>query len=137
MAAPARSVDEYISTRSEATRVILQRVRRAIRNAIPHAAETISYQIPAYKLHGRCVVYFAGWKQHYSVYPATERLRAAFEKELAGYEMSKGTIRFPLSEPVPVRLIGRIAKFLAEEAAERVAVKTAARKSARRQRGVR
>jgi len=73
--------------------------------------------------HGGYVVYFAGWKQHYSLYPATGHLVAAFEDDLAPYKISKGTIRFPLSPPVPVKLIERITKFLAKEAAERARTK--------------
>jgi len=113
------SVDEYIASQPEAVQGILGRVRSAIRKAVPGAEEAISYQIPAYKLHGGPVLYFAGWKRHYSLYPASQRLVAAFKDELARYEVSKGTIRFPLSEPVPVTLIGRIAKFRAKEGAGR------------------
>jgi uncharacterized protein YdhG (YjbR/CyaY superfamily) len=65
------------------------------------------------------VLYFAGWKQHYSLYPANAHLVAALKDDLAPYELSKGTIRFLLSEPVPVKLIERIAKFRAKEVAER------------------
>jgi len=118
-----KSVDEYIATHPEGVQQILQRVRSTIRKAVPGAEEAISYQIPTYKLHGGYVVYFAGWKQHYSLYPANARLVAAFEDDLAPYEVNKGTIRFPLSQPVPVKLIERIAKFLAKEAAERVRLK--------------
>jgi uncharacterized protein YdhG (YjbR/CyaY superfamily) len=71
------------------------------------------------------VLYFAGWKQHYSLYPATERVIAAFKDELAPYEVNKATIRFPLSQSVPVKLIGRIAKFRAKEVAEREKAKAA------------
>ncbi len=77
------------------------------------------------------MVYFAGWKQHYSLYPATGRLVAALKDDLAPYEVSKGTIRFPLSEAVPVKLIGRIAKFLAQEAARRARPKLAKSKKRR------
>jgi uncharacterized protein YdhG (YjbR/CyaY superfamily) len=110
-----KSVDEYIAAKPESVRGVLERVRSAIRKALPGADEVISYQIPAYKLQGRAVIYFAGWKQHYSVYPAIGALVEAFKDELAPYEISKGTIRFPLSDPVPVRLIGRLAKFRAKE----------------------
>src|SRR5687768_6875143 len=120
-----RSVDEYIATHPESVQPILQRVRNTIRKAVPGAEEAISYQIPTYKLHGSYVVYFAGWKQHFSLYPANERLVAVLKDELRPYEVSKGTIRFPLSQPVPVRLIGRIAKFLAKEAEERARAKRA------------
>jgi uncharacterized protein YdhG (YjbR/CyaY superfamily) len=118
-----KSVGEYIASQPEAVQRVLMRVRSAIRKALPGSDEVISYQIPAYKLNGSSVLYFAGWKQHYSLYPLSEGLVAAFGKELAPYELSKGTIRFPLSEPVPVRLIERIARFKAKEAAERVKAK--------------
>jgi len=88
----------------------------------------ISYQIPAYRLQGGAVLYFAGWKRHYSLYPASDRMVRAFKSELAPYKISKGTIRFPLSEPVPVKLIADIAKFRAKEAAERTKKKPAASK---------
>ena len=129
-----KSVDQYIATHPEDVQAILQRVRSVIRKAVPGSEEAISYQIPTYKLHGSYVVYFAGWKQHYSVYPATDHLVAAFKDDLAPYNVNKGTIRFPLSQPVPVKLIERIAKFLAKEAAERARAKRAGPK--RRSRGV-
>ena len=114
-----KSVDEYIASHPEAVQGILGLVRSTIREAVPRAEEVISYQIPAYKLHGAPVLYFAGWKQHYSLYPASERLVAALKAELASYEISKGTIRLPLSQPVPVKLIGRIARFRVKEVAAR------------------
>ena len=117
-----KSVDEYIATHPEDVQAVLQLVRSTIRKAVPGAEEVISYQIPAYKLHGRPVLYFAGWKQHYSLYPATDHVVEAFEDDLAPYEVNKGTIRFPLSQPVPVKLIEGIAKFRAKEAAERARV---------------
>jgi uncharacterized protein YdhG (YjbR/CyaY superfamily) len=120
-----KSVDEYIASQPEAVQRILARVRSTIRKAVPGAEEVISYKIPAYKLHSGPVVYFAGWKQHYSLYPATAHVIAAFKDELAPYEIRKGTIRFPLSEPVPAKLIGRIAKFRAKEVAERAKAKAA------------
>jgi uncharacterized protein YdhG (YjbR/CyaY superfamily) len=110
-----KSVDEYMAAQPEAAQAVLARVRTIIRKAIPGAKEVISYQIPAYKLHGGIVIYFAGWKQHYSLYPASKTIVAALQKELTPYQISKGTIRFPLSKPVPARLIGRIAKMRAKE----------------------
>jgi uncharacterized protein YdhG (YjbR/CyaY superfamily) len=74
------------------------------------------------------VIYFAGWKQHYSIYPATAPLVKAFKTDLAPYELSKGTIRFPLGEEVPAKLIERIAKFRAEEVAKRGEAKASAPK---------
>ena len=124
-----KSVDQYIAAQPEQLQSILARVRSTIRKALPLAEEVISYQIPAYKVQGRPSIYFAGWKQHYSLYPAGPELLAAFKDELAGYEISKGTIRFPLSLPVPEELIERIAKFRAKEAAERAKAKPATRKN--------
>src|SRR5947199_7424108 len=114
-----KSVNQYIASKPKDVRGILQRVRSTIRKAVPAAEEMISYQIPVYKLNGVPVLYFAGWTKHYSLYPANDALVAAFTDELADYELSKGTIRFPLSEPVPVNLIERIAKFRAEQLARR------------------
>jgi len=110
-----KSVAEYLATLPEDTRATLERVRAAIRQALPQAEEGISYQIPAFKLEGSAVIYFAGWKEHYSLYPATHEVVSSFARELAGYELRKGTIRFPLSKPVPTRLIAGIAKLRAQE----------------------
>jgi uncharacterized protein YdhG (YjbR/CyaY superfamily) len=110
-----KSIDEYIATQSEEVQAVLQQVRGAIRKAVPAAEEVISYQIPAFKLPDGPVLWFAGWKKHYSLYPATGRIVEAFRDDLASYTVSKGTIRFPLSEPVPVKLIERIARYRAKE----------------------
>jgi uncharacterized protein YdhG (YjbR/CyaY superfamily) len=126
-----KSVDQYIRAQPEGVRPILQRVRGAIRKAVPAAAEVISYQIPAYKLPEGTVIYFAGWKEHYSLYPATAPVVAAFKNALAPYRLSKGTIRFPLSEPVPVKLIAGIAKLRAKETVARAKAKRAAPKKRR------
>jgi len=120
------SVDQYIASQPKAVQRVLKRVRSTIRKGMPEAEEAISYKIPAFKLHGRAVLYFAGWKEHYSLYPSTDRLVAAFKDDLAPYEVSKGTIRFPLSEPVPVKLIEGIAKFRVKEVALRKKAKAAA-----------
>ncbi len=124
-----KSVDQYIATHPKDVQEILQRVRGIIRKAVPGADEVISYQIPAYKLDGAAVIYFAGWKQHYSIYPATDGVAEAFKDDLAPYNVSKGTIRFPLAHAVPVKLIERITKFRANEAVKRATVKRAAPKS--------
>jgi uncharacterized protein YdhG (YjbR/CyaY superfamily) len=113
-----KSVDEYIGAQPEPIRSVLECVRKTIRTALSGAEEVISYQIPAYKLHGKFVLYFAGWRKHYSLYPATDYVIAAFKNDLAPY-LNKRTIRFPLSQPVPVKLIKRIAKSRAKEVTER------------------
>jgi uncharacterized protein YdhG (YjbR/CyaY superfamily) len=114
-----KSVDEYIRAQPEAAQSVLKRVRSVIRKAVPGAQEAISYKIPSYKLRGEAFLYFAGWKRHYSLYPASGPVLTAFKDELAPYEISKGTIRFPVSQPVPEKLIGRIAKLRAKEIAGR------------------
>lgn len=124
-----KSVDEYIASQPEAVRGVLVRVRTTIRNAVPEAQEVISYKMPTYTLYGNRLLYFAVWKQHYSIYAATEQVLAAFRDELTSYEVDKGTIRFPLSEPVPVKLIGHIAKFRAKEVAEREKARAVAPKN--------
>ena len=129
--AKPESVDEYIARHPQDVQATLRRVRSIIREALPGAEEVISYQIPAYRLHDRCVIYFAGWKQHYSLYPASAGLVAAFREDLAPYPVSKGTIRFPLGRPVPGTLIAAIAKFLAKEAAARLKAKQARPKKVR------
>lgn len=109
------TVERYLAAQPPATRAVLERVRAAIRTAVPEADECISYQIPAYKLPGGTVIHFAGWKAHFSLYPASALVVATFKDELGGRDMSKGTIRFPLDEKVPVGLIGRIARLRAKE----------------------
>src|SRR5688572_3540132 len=111
-----KSVDQYIAAQPGPVQPALRKMRGIIRKAVPRAEEVISYQIPAYKLPGATVIYFAGWKQHVSLYPASPELVAEFRRELAPYELSKGTIRFPLSEPVPAKLVERIARFRARQA---------------------
>jgi uncharacterized protein YdhG (YjbR/CyaY superfamily) len=128
-----RSIDEYLARLPPVVRQPLTVVRRSIARALPGAEEAISYGIPAFKRDGRIVIYFAGWKEHFSLYPTTATLTAAFRKELAPYDMSgKGTVRFSLSEPVPVKLIAALAKFRDDEVRAAAQAKAAARKAARK-----
>lgn len=117
--AASKTVDDYIALQPADVQPILRRLRSIIRKALPGAEEVISYKIPAYKLHGRVVLYFAGWAQHYSIYPAGSKVVEILKDDLAPYEVRKGTIRFPLTKPIPVKLIERIAKLRAKEAADR------------------
>jgi uncharacterized protein YdhG (YjbR/CyaY superfamily) len=118
-----KSLDDYIGAQPEAARAVLERVRAAIRAALPGAGETISYNMSTHSLRGQAILYFAAWQKHFSLYPASAKLIASFKKDLAGATISKSTIRFPLAEPVPVKLIGRIAKFRVKEMAERARAK--------------
>jgi uncharacterized protein YdhG (YjbR/CyaY superfamily) len=114
-----KSVSEYIAGQPAASRDALESVRRTIRRALPAADETVSYKIPAYTVDGATVIYFAGWKAHYSIYPATRGVIAEFGKDMTPYEIKGNTFRFPLDEPIPVKLIERIARFRLKEMRER------------------
>ena len=108
-----QSVDEYIAAQPEAVRPKLEQVRAAIRRAVPGAVEVIGYRMPGYKLNGKPMLYFAGFKEHYSLFAASGTFFAELADELEGYELRKGTVHFPLDRPVPVKLISRIAKLRA------------------------
>ena len=107
------TVDEYIDAQPEALRSKLEQVRAAIRRAVPEASECIGYGMPGYKLMGKPLLYFAGFKNHYSLFAASGTFFASIEEELKDYERRKGTIHFPLDKPVPLQLISRIASLRA------------------------
>ena len=109
------SVSEYIAAQPKPAQRALKQVRDIFRKALPEAEEQISYQIPTYKQDGRPIVYFAGFKSHYSVYPVTEELTAKLGKQIERYKEGRGTLRFPLDEPVPVKLLQRVAKLRVAE----------------------
>lgn len=109
MTAKPETIDAYISGFPEATQAVLQKIRATIRKAAPGAEETISYAIPAFRLNGG-YIYFAGYKHHVSLYPAP-REEPSFKETLAAYKGGKGTVQFPLDQPVPYPLIARIVRF--------------------------
>jgi uncharacterized protein YdhG (YjbR/CyaY superfamily) len=100
----------YFAALPSASRRELEKIRAAIKSVASDAVETISYGIPAFKLNGRILVYYAAWKSHTSLYPMTDAIRSAFADELKGYKTSKGTIQFPLAKPVPSTLVKRLIK---------------------------
>lgn len=112
-----KSVDEYLASLPPAARSVLDEVRSILRRALPDAEEVISYQIPAYRMQGGTVIYCAAWKSHWSLYPASGPLVKALGEEIAPYIVSKGTIRFSLTQPVPEKLVTRIATLRAAEVA--------------------
>ena len=121
-----KTVDEYLSTFPSSTKKMLQQLRETIRKAAPQAEEIISYNMPAYKQQG-ALVYFAGYKGHIGFYPVSSAIRE-FEKELSAYEGSKGTVRFPLDKPLPLKLITRMVKYRIQENEARANAKAAKKK---------
>lgn len=120
--AAARSIDEYIAGFPEETGRILQRLRETIRAAAPGAEEKISYRIPAFSLEGN-LVYFAAFKKHIGFFPTSSGVEA-FKHDLSAYELSKGTVRFPLDKPLPLKLISRIVKFRVAENLKRARLRS-------------
>lgn len=118
-----KSVTQYLATQPKAAQTVLKKVRALIRKTLPKAQEAISYQIPTYKVQGEMVIYFAGWKEHFSLYPATGLVEEVLGAKLEPYKVSKGTLRFPFNDPLPVKLIERIVKLRAKDALARAKAK--------------
>lgn len=114
--------DAYIAGYPKETQKNLKLLRATIKKAAPQAEEIISYGMPAYKWNGM-LVYFAAYEKHIGFYPGSSGI-AAFKKELASYKTSKGTVQFPVDEPVPLPLIARIVKFRLKENQEKTLLKS-------------
>jgi uncharacterized protein YdhG (YjbR/CyaY superfamily) len=114
MAAPT-SVEDYLAALPEAPRAALEKLRKTIKAAAPEATETISYQMPAFKLHGRFLVSFAAFKNHCSLFPASTAVMEALGEELKPYFSGKGTIRFTTDKPLSAALVKKIVQTRIEE----------------------
>jgi uncharacterized protein YdhG (YjbR/CyaY superfamily) len=116
-----KSMDSYISRFPKEVQKILERVRSTIREAAPDAGETINYGIPTFTLKGN-LVHFAAYKHHIGFYPTPSGIEK-FKNELSVYEGAKGSVQFPLEQPIPLDLISRITKFRVKENLERAEAK--------------
>lgn len=108
-----RTIDEYIIKFPPNVQNILQKIRQLIKDLAPKAKETISYQIPTFKLNGN-LVHFAAYKNHIGFYPTPSAIKE-FKNELSIYKLGKGTIQFPINQPIPYDLIKKIVKFRINE----------------------
>jgi uncharacterized protein YdhG (YjbR/CyaY superfamily) len=108
------TVDTYIATFPKEIQGILNQIRKTILEKAPQVIESISYGMPAYKTNGKPLVYFAGYKNHIGFY-ATPQGHAEFSEELSKYKSGKGSVQFPINQPIPLDLIGRIVEFRAKE----------------------
>lgn len=117
-----KDIDEYISGHPPELQTILKKIRSLIREITPEAEETIKYQIPTFTLHGN-LVHFAAFQKHIGFYPEPTGIQK-FQKELAAYQSAKGSVQFPLDQPIPYDLIRRIVKFRVQENLERWKTKT-------------
>lgn len=121
-----QSIDDYIATFPESIQELLQTVRATIKAAAPQAKEKISYQMPAFELHGN-LVYFGAAKSHIGFYPMPSAIRA-FKDELAAYKGAAGSVQFPFDQPLPLELITKIVKFRVDENLAKAAAKSKKKK---------
>ena len=121
------SIDEYIAACPKEAQTYLREIRAMIRAAVPEAKEKISYQIAAFELNGKNLIHFAGWKKHVSIYPTPDGTEA-FNKAIAKYAGGKGTTKFPLDEPLPLKLIQQIVKFRVADNLKNEKLKSAKKK---------
>lgn len=116
-----KTIDEYISVFPKDIQEILKKIRATIQKAAPGAEETINYQMPTFTLKGN-LVHFAAFKNHIGFYPTPTGIEK-FKKELSAYKGAKGSVQFPLDQPIPYSLIGKIVTFRVKENLERAAIK--------------
>lgn len=122
----ARTIQEYITQFPAPVQAMLVRMRAIIQSVAPHAEEGISYGMPAFKLNGKPLAYFAGYAHHIGFYPTSSPI-SVFTKELAQYTHSKGAVQFPLNTQLPVTLIKKMVRFRAQEIQKAINLKTGSR----------
>lgn len=117
------SIDEYIETFPREIQKLLKEIRKTIKTVAPKSEETISYQMPAFKLDGQYIAHFAAWKKHIGMYPIPAGDKA-FQKEILPYKGDKSSLQFPLDKPLPLKLIGKMVKFRIAENLEKAGAKS-------------
>lgn len=117
----AKDIDSFIADFPLETQNLLQQVRETIKKAAPEAQETINYGIPTFKLNGN-LVHFSGYRYHIGFYPGAAGIKV-FEKEISKYKSAKGSVQFPLNQPIPFDLITRITKFRVQQNLEKAQTK--------------
>ena len=125
-----KTIDGYIDMFPADVRIILNELRQTIKDAAPEAEETINYQMPTFTLYGN-LVHFAAFKNHIGFYPTPSGIEA-FKKELSAYKGAKGSVQFPIDQPLPLSLIRKIVEYRVKENAERNPKKKAATRKAKR-----
>jgi uncharacterized protein YdhG (YjbR/CyaY superfamily) len=116
-----QTIDDYIKSFPKDIQKVLEQVRQTIKKSAPEAEETINYQIPTFKLNGN-LVHFAAFKNHIGFYPAPSGLKT-FKKEISRYKSSKGSVQFPINEPIPISLISEIVKYRVKENSLKILIK--------------
>ncbi|MBK6646628.1 MAG: DUF1801 domain-containing protein [Anaerolineales bacterium] len=111
---PIKTIDEFISQYPPEVQTILQKIRALIQKSAPGAEEAMAYGIPTFKLNGKNLVHFSAFKEHIGFYPTPSGI-TKFKKELSAYEGAKGSVKFPLTKPIPYALIGKITQFRVKE----------------------
>ena len=124
------NIEEYIDSFPADIQKLLKQLHEKIRKAAPEAEESISYQMPAFKLNGP-LVYFAGYNNHIGFYPTPSGIEN-FQQELSQYKTSKGAVQFPIDEPLPLELVSRIVRFRVKENLEKASMKQAKKTAAKR-----
>ncbi|HEU4554356.1 MAG TPA: DUF1801 domain-containing protein [Chitinophaga sp.] len=110
---PPTSIDAYIADFPAGVQSILQEIRTTVQQAVPQAEATIKYAMPTFTLNGRNLVHFAAFKKHIGFYPVPQG-SSPFEQELSRYKQGRGSVQFPLNQPIPLDLIARLVKYLAK-----------------------
>jgi uncharacterized protein YdhG (YjbR/CyaY superfamily) len=117
-----KSIDEYIKNAPSSTQKMLKQIRAIVKKTAPLAEEVISYSIPAFKLNKTILIYFAGWRNHVSMYPVP-KANQTLQKEIFRYQTGKGTLQFPLDKPLPLKFATKIVKLRVKENTERAKAK--------------